>query len=55
MDASKLNFGQAKEINSIHQSGVLIFCDKSVFFSSQSPKLTNFTNLLRIPEIGRIN
>ena len=36
----------------IHQSGVLIFREKSVFFSFQSPKPTNFP---RIPKFGRIN
>ena len=42
----------------IHQSKVLIFREKSVFFSFQSPKPTNelnFSNFPRIPEISRIN
>ena len=42
----------------IHQSKVLIFREKSVFFSFQSLKPTNelnFSNFPRIPEIGRIN
>ena len=29
------------KIKNIHQSGILIFREESVFFSSQSPKLTN--------------
>ena len=42
-----------QDVVPIHQSGILIFHEKSVFFSFQSPKPTNqptnFSNFLRIP------
>ena len=42
----KTNRIQRKRSNKIHQSGVLIYSENSVFFSFQSPKPTNQISLI---------
>ena len=45
-DTSVKNNKQENELMNNTKSGVLIFCEKSVFFSFQSPKLTNQTSFV---------